>query len=106
MYSDAPKKVKSQLLDEFKPDTADEQKVFRYLLRSMARVVCPVSAVRVKADPSVNNIHNRHRKKLYTDELKKPLLEIWQISGVLNSKLLVVYIRGNKDKLKVLQKVL
>ncbi|RME67642.1 MAG: transposase [Nitrospirae bacterium] len=100
LYKKASKKLKSRLLDELSHILHMNRKYIATVLRNMTKAVYPVPGTKLIADPSVRAVHRRGRKKIYTEDVKKALLKVWEISDFLNSKLLVHYLRANQDKLK------
>lgn len=100
LYRKASKKLKTQLLDELSHILHMNRKYIATVLRNMTKAVYPVAGVKVVGEPSVRAVNRRGRKRIYTEDVKKVLLKVWEISDFLNSKLLVHYLNSNEDKLK------
>ena len=98
-YRKASKKQKSIILDELTKILHMNRKYLAYLLRNAGRTIYSDRKIRFIADPNLSQTSKRGRKKFYTEELKKSLVELWRISGYVSSKHLVAFIRCNQDKL-------
>jgi len=98
-YRKASKKKKSIILDELTQILHMNRKYLAYLLRNSGKTIYANGRVRVIADPNLSQTSKRGRKKIYTKELTKSLVELWRISGYVSSKHLVAFISCNQDKL-------
>jgi len=98
-YCHASKKQKSIMLDELSEVLNMSRKYVGYLLRKFGKIIYINGKVRIMADPNLKQTSKRGRKKVYTEDLTKSLLELWRISGYVSSKHLVAFIRINQDKL-------
>lgn len=98
-YRKASKKQKSIILDELTKILHMNRKYLAYLLRNAGRTIYSDRKIRFIADPNLSQTSKRGRKKFYTENLRKSLVELWRISGYVSSKHLVAFIRCNQDKL-------
>lgn len=105
IYRKSNKKQKSILLDELSQILHLNRKYIAYLLRNSGKTKYLNGKTRIIADPKVNKLSKRGRKKVYGQDMIKPLVEIWKVSGFVSSKHLAAFIRLNIDKLsKILDK--
>jgi len=98
LYQKSKKKEKSIILDELTAILPLSRKHLASLLRNTGKTIY-IRGKKVKVDLELTQLSNRGRKKAYTEEIIKPLLELWRISGYISSKHLVKFIKLNEDKL-------
>ena len=101
LYRKSNKKQKSIILDELTSILHLSRKHLAFLLRNTGKTIY-IRGKKVILDLELTQLSNRGRKKTYTEELIKPLLEVWRYSGYISSKHLVTFIRLNEDKLSSL----
>ena len=101
LYRKSNKKQKSIILDELTSILHLSRKHLAFLLRHTGKTIY-IRGKKVILDLELTQLSNRGRKKTYTEELIKPLLEVWRYSGYISSKHLVIFIRLNEDKLSSL----
>ncbi|PNV78709.1 MAG: transposase [Fervidicoccus sp.] len=96
-YVKAKKKEKRLILDDLSKILHMNRNYIALLLRRFGKVIYFNGA---KCVPEYEErVHNRGRKKIYTQELVPYLAKIWWVAGYPSSKHLYHYMRCNSDKL-------
>ena len=98
-YQKANKKKKTAILNELSEILHLNKQYLGYLLRSCGKVIIRKGNIVVVADPAINALSQRGRKKVYGKEVLEVLKIIWRVSGYASSKHLVWFIRINHEKL-------
>ena len=97
-YQKGRKKIKSQILDEMEQILNMNRQYLSFLLRNTGRkVVLRAEGIVLVGEYSDKCLSRRGRKKIYTEDIEKILLKIWDISGFISSKHLGAYIKLNSD---------
>ena len=98
-YHKAAKKLKSAILNDLVETTHLHRKYLTVLLNNTGKVCYNLQGVRFIADPTITYIHNRGRKKTYTQELIPYLKTLWELTGFRSSIHLVTFIKANQTLL-------
>jgi len=98
LYRRSRKKIKSNLLSELVLVLKMNRKYISFLLRNSGKKLYR-GKITIIADSKSSFLHRRGRKKVYTKDVIKPLVEIWRLSGYLSSVHLVAFIKANKEAL-------
>lgn len=97
LYHKAPRKLKTQVLDELVRTTHLNRKHLTVLLNNTGKVRYTPQGVKLVGDPTVTYTYRRGRKKKYTQELVPFLKACWVVSGYRCSVHLKVFIEQNRD---------
>jgi len=85
-YQKANKKKKTAILNELSEILHLNKQYLGYLLRSCGKVIIRKGNIVVVADPAINALSQRGRKKVYGEEVLEVLKIIWRVSGYASSK--------------------
>lgn len=96
-YQKASKKIKSKILEELSEILHMNKQYLASLLRKAGKVVVRKGKIVVVADPSINDLSKRGRKKVYGEDVLRALKRIWPLTGFASSKHLVAFIRLNHE---------
>ena len=96
LYRRSRKKKKIEILNELVNVLQLNRKYVSFLLRNSGKKIYRGNTT-IVADPKSSLIHKRGRKKVYTEDVIKPLVEIWKLSGYLSSVHLIAFIDANKE---------
>jgi hypothetical protein len=98
-YKKAPKKEKSEMINELSEILNMNRQYVGYLLRASGKEIIRKGNIVVVADPAKHNLSRRGRKRIYNQGVVKVLKVLWEASGYASSKHLVGFIRLNPDKI-------
>ncbi|MGC8971809.1 MAG: hypothetical protein ACP5K2_06375 [bacterium] len=85
-YCKGSKKQKTNILNELTEILHMNRKYLSCLLRNAGKTFYVNGKTRIIVDPSLSPISQRGRKKVYTKEITRSLLELWRISRYVSSK--------------------
>ena len=98
LYRRSRKKIKSNLLNELVNVLKMNRKYISFLLRNSGKKLYRGKTI-IVADLKSSLLYKRGRKKVYTKDVIRPLVEIWKLSGYLSSVHLVAFISVNREAL-------
>jgi len=98
LYRRSRKKIKSNLLNELVNVLKMNRKYISFLLRNSGKKLYRGKTT-IVADPKSSLLYKRGRKKVYTKDVIRPLVESWKLSGYLSSVHLVAFIEANREAL-------